>query len=85
MANFMEKHFSKFNCGFRKAWSTQQCLIALIERLKSAVDNGKSFEDFLTVLSKAFDSLPHKLLQAKLNAYGFSLQPLIQWTTKNKH
>ena len=47
MANFMDKHFlmclTKFKCGFRKSYSTHQCLTALIEKWKSAVDSGKSF------------------------------------------
>ena len=32
MATIMEKYFSKFQCGFRKDYRTQQCLIALIEK-----------------------------------------------------
>ena len=31
IGDFMENYFSKFQCGFRKGYSTQQCLIALIE------------------------------------------------------
>ena len=38
MGDFMENYFSKFQCGFRKGYSTQQCLIALIEECKSAAD-----------------------------------------------
>ena len=76
MATFMDKYFSKFQCGFRKDYRTQQCLIALIEKWKSAVDSGKSFGTLLTDLSKAFYCLPHELLLAKLNAYGFSLSAL---------
>ena len=70
---FMKNCFSKFQCGFRKSCSTQQCLIALIEKRKSATDKGKSFRALLTDLSKAFDCLPHELLIAKWHAYGLSL------------
>ena len=76
IGDFMENYFSKFQCGFRKGYSTQQCLIALIEKWKSATDKGKSFGALLTDLSKAFDCLPLELLIAKLHAYGFSLAAL---------
>ena len=70
----MENVFSKFRCGFRKGYSSQQCLITSIEKWKS--DKGKSFGALLTDLTKAFDFLPHELLIAKLHAYGFSLAAL---------
>ena len=76
IGNFMENYFSKFQCGFRKGYSMQQCLIALIGKWKSATDKGKSFGALLTDLSKAFDCLPHELLIAKLHAYGFRLAAL---------
>ena len=76
MATFMDKYFFKLQCGFRKGYSTQQCLTALIEKWKSTVDSGKSFRALLTDLSKAFDCLLHAVLLAKLNAFGFSLSAL---------
>ena len=76
IVEFMDPYFSKFQCGFRKGYSTQQCLIAFIEKWNSAIDQGKSFGAVLTDLSKAFDCLPHELLIAKLHAYGFSLSAL---------
>ena len=48
----------------------------MLEKWKRSVDNGKAFGALLTDLSKAFDCLDHKLLIAKLNAYGFSLTAL---------
>ena len=60
--NFIENFYSKFQCGFRKGCSTQQCLIALIEKWKSATDKGKAFGTLPTDLSKAFDCFPHELL-----------------------
>ena len=56
----MNNFFSKFKCGFRKGYSTQQCLLALIEKWKSAVDKDKSFCAHLTNLSKAFYCFPHE-------------------------
>ena len=73
IGGFTKNCFSKFQCGFRKSRSTQQCLIALIEKRKSATDKGKSFRALLTDLSKAFDCLPHELLIAKWHAYGLIL------------
>ena len=76
IGTFIDNFFSKFRFGFRKGYSMQQCLLALIEKRKSAVDKGKSFGVLLTDLLKAFDCLPHKLLIAKLHSYGFSLNVL---------
>ena len=73
---FFENIFSKNQCGFRKGHSTQQCLLAMLEKWKRSVDSGKAFGALLTDLSKAFDCLDHELLVAKLNAYGFSLPAL---------
>ena len=56
IGDFMKNNFSKFQCGFRKGYNTQQCLIALIGKWKSAIDKGKSFGALLTDLSKAFVS-----------------------------
>ena len=73
---FFDNFLSKQQCGFRKGYSTQQCLLALLEKWKRAVDSGQMFGALLTDLSKAFDCLDPELLIAELNAYGFSLPAL---------
>ena len=45
--------------------------LTLIEKWKKSVGNGGAFCALLTDLSKAFDCLPHGLLIAKLDPYGF--------------
>ena len=73
---YFEPILSKFQCGFRKGFSAQQCLLAMLEKWKSAVDNKRNFGSLLTDLSKAFHCLSHDFLLAKLNAYGISLPVL---------
>ena len=76
ISKFMEPLLSKYQCGFRKGYNTQYCLLAMLEKWKSSVDKGSSFGALLTDLSKAFHCLLHELLIAKLHAYGFSLNAL---------
>ena len=73
---FMDQFLSKYQYGFRKGFNAQRCLLAMLEKWKKAVDTKKVFGALLTDLSKAFDCLPHDLIIAKLNAYGFSLPAL---------
>ena len=68
---FFDSILSKYQCGFRRGCNVQHCLITLIEKWKESVDNGEAFLTLFTDLSKAFDSLSHELLIAKLDAYGF--------------
>ena len=73
---FVDPLLSKYQCGFRKSYSAQICLLAMLEKCENAVDKGKIFGALLKDLSKALDSLSHDLLIAKLNDYGFSFPAL---------
>ena len=77
MSEFFEiSFFSIYQCGFRKCFSAQHCLVSVLEKWKSATDNKKSFGALLTDLSKAFDCLSHERLIAKLNVYRFNMSAL---------
>ena len=73
LSNHFNNILSKFQCGFRKGYSPQHCLLLIIGNWKKAVDNHKVFGAVLTNLSKVFDCISHDFLIAKLNAYGLSL------------
>ena len=84
LSNHFGNILSKFQCGFRKGYSPQHCLLLMIDKWKKAVDNHKVFGAVLTDLSKAFDCICHDLLIAKLNAYGLSLPALKLITVPSK-
>ena len=76
MYEYFDIIFSKFLCGFRKGQSTQHSLLYMLESLRKVLDKGLYTGILLTDLSKAFDSISHELLIAKLQAYGFSKEAL---------
>ena len=72
ISTYFETYFSKFLTGFRKNHNTQHSLLKMLELWKEALDKGKSVGTIFMNLSKAFDTLNHDLLIAKLEGYGFS-------------
>ena len=66
----MENKFSKYFTGFHKNHNTQNSLLEMIESWKDRLSNGSAVEVLIMDLSKAFGSLDHDLLFAKLEAYG---------------
>ena len=51
--------------------NAQNCMLFLVEKWRKGLDKSQKCGVLLTDLSKAFDCLPHDLIIAKLQAYGF--------------
>ena len=64
--NYTEKKFSICLTGFRKNHGTQQALLKMIEAWKTKLNMGHKVGIIYTDLPKAFGSLNHELLIAKL-------------------
>ena len=58
---YFDTLFSKFQCGFRKGFNAQHCLLAMIEKWRKTLDKGGETGAVLTDLSKAFDCIDHNL------------------------
>ena len=72
----MNKYLSQNLCGYRKGFSMQTALTMLLEKWKKILDDNGYAGALLMDLSKAFDTINHELLIAKLHAYGFSKDAL---------
>ena len=72
----IDEFLSPYLCGYRKGFNTQYALLSLTEKWKETL-HGKGYTGAVLMdLSKAFDTINHKLLIAKLYAYGFSKDAL---------
>ena len=74
--SFISKFLSPYLCGFRKGYNAQHALLRLKNILNQSLDRNEKVGLIMMDLSKAFDCIPHELLIAKLNAYGFSKRSL---------
>ena len=74
---YIDKYLSPYLFGYRKGYSTEQCLTVMLELWKKTLDSKGTAGAILTDLSKAFDCLNHSLLLAKMAAYGFEKNALL--------
>ena len=76
IVTYIEQFLSPFLCGYRKGYSPQYALMSMLESWKVSLDKAGYGGGVLMDLSKAFDTIDHDLLVAKLYAYGFSKHAL---------
>ena len=74
--SYVTNLLSDYITGFRKSHGSRHCLAKVLENWKSALDKSESVCALFMDLSKAFDTINHDLLLAKLKAYGFSREAL---------
>ena len=67
MYHFFDQIFSKLQCGFRKGFSAEQCLIHMIEKWRTYLDTGGHGSALFTDLSKAFDCIDRLLIVSITN------------------
>ena len=87
LTSYIDRIFSKYLSGLRKKYSCQSPLRRMIEEWQSALDNGNMVGSIAIDISRAFDSLPHVLLLAKVHAYGVNIESckLIASYLHNRH
>ena len=72
LTKFIDKNdiLSKHQYGFRKNRSTELAILDFVNKITKAIDEGKFSVGIFLDLSKAFDTLNHKILIRKLEHYG---------------
>ena len=74
--SYVTNLLSDYIAGFRKSHGSQHGLVKILENCKRALDKRESVYALFIDLAKAFDTINHDLLLAKLKAYDFSRDAL---------
>ena len=74
MCTYFSIFSPEYQCGFRKRYRAQHCLLTMTEKMKKAPDNNNVCAEVLSDLSKTFDCLLHDLLFAILHDFRFDLK-----------
>jgi retron-type reverse transcriptase len=79
---FIEKYkiLYEYQFGFRKGYSTEQAILEITDNLRNYLDNNQIVRGLFLDLSKAFDTVNHEILLAKMDKYGIRGEPL-KWFT----
>ena len=73
---YFESLLSQVSMRFETKIQCATLLLVIVEKMKKSRDSNGVFGAVLTDLFKAFDCIPHGLLIAKLNAFGFDKKSL---------
>ena len=77
LLNHVSDKLSDFASAYTTKYSSNHMILSLIEEWKEKLDKRFFAGAILMDLSKVFDCIPHDLLTAKLNAYGFDRKSLV--------
>ena len=80
----LDKHdiLFKYQFGFRKSHSAEQAIMEITDNLKASIDNNLISCGLFLDFSKAFDTVNHQILLAKLYKYGVRGRPHDWFTTE---